>query len=215
MSKRTNTKDVFDIAAEEESDDGAVKTAPVEETSDEEADTVEEHPEEDGEEGGKRPSLRWRRGVAAVVVGVLVVALGASGFLGWRLKQIHEVMAAEQAALEAARNYAVVLTSLDSKDIDASYQQALSGATGEFKDAYSQGSAQLRQLLIDNNATGKGVVVDAAVKSATTNTVEVLLFVDQSITNAVNPSPRIDRNRVVMTMERVDGRWLASKVEIV
>jgi Mce-associated membrane protein len=44
--------------------------------------------------------------------------------------------------------------------------------------------------------------------------VEVLLFVDQSITNAVNPEPRIDRNRVEMTMELVDNRWLASKLEI-
>jgi Mce-associated membrane protein len=59
-----------------------------------------------------------------------------------------------------------------------------------------------------------GTVVDAALKSTTKTKVEVLLFVDQSITNAVNPEPRIDRNRVEMTMELVDNRWLASKLEI-
>jgi Mce-associated membrane protein len=56
--------------------------------------------------------------------------------------------------------------------------------------------------------------VSAAVKSATKTKVEVLLFVDQSITNAAISSPRIDRNRIDMTMDLIDGRWLASKVEI-
>jgi Mce-associated membrane protein len=30
----------------------------------------------------------------------------------------------------------------------------------------------------------------------------------------VNPEPRIDRNRVEMTMELIDNRWLASKLDI-
>ena len=75
-------------------------------------------------------------------------------------------------------------------------------------------AAQLRQVLIDNKAMSKGTVVDAAIKSATTTKVDVLLFIDQSISNVVNPQPRIDRSRVAMTMELVDNRWLASKVDI-
>ena len=46
---------------------------------------------------------------------------------------------------------------------------------------------QLRQVLIDNKAMGKGIVIDSAIKSATKTKFEVLLFIDQSITNAVNP----------------------------
>jgi Mce-associated membrane protein len=57
-------------------------------------------------------------------------------------------------------------------------------------------------------------VVDSAIKSATKTRVEVLLFVDQSVTNTVNPQPRIDRSRVAITMELVDNRWLASKVDL-
>lgn len=49
---------------------------------------------------------------------------------------------------------------------------------------------------------------------ATTTKVEVLLFVDQSVTNTLVPEPRLDRSRVVMTMELVDGRWLASQVDL-
>ncbi|MUL67082.1 Mce protein [Mycobacterium sp. CBMA 234] len=150
--------------------------------------------------------------VCALLFTVLVAALG---FLGWRQYEQYRVNAASEAALTAAKDYAVVLTTLDAKNIDENYRRSLDGATGEFKDAYSQGANQLRQVLIDNKASGTGVVVAAAaVKSATPDKVEVLLFVDQSITNAANPSPRIDRNRIDMTMEKVGDRWLASRVEI-
>ncbi|MFN6548725.1 hypothetical protein ACK4CT_36910 [Mycolicibacterium nivoides] len=67
---------------------------------------------------------------------------------------------------------------------------------------------------IDNKAVSHGVVVDSAVKSVTPDKVEVLLFIDQSISNAVNPEPRIDRSRVTIALERIDNRWLASKVDI-
>jgi len=42
----------------------------------------------------------------------------------------------------------------------------------------------------------------------------VLLFVDQAVSNMNTPDPRIDRSRMKMTMEYVDGRWRASKVEL-
>jgi Mce-associated membrane protein len=229
MSKRTPTKNIFDMLAEhddgepdtvqptpqpEAADNARESKAPAAETrSDEETAT---DTTEDDQTAGVPTRGPLRRRVVAVLAGVVVaVILGLSGLLGWRLKQLDDTAAAGKAALEAARNYAVILTTLDAKDLDGNYRQALDGATGEFKDEYSQGSSQLRQILIDNKAAGKGLVVDAAVKSATKTKVEVLLFVDQSVTNAVNPSPRIDRNRVEMTMELIDKRWLASKVDII
>jgi Mce-associated membrane protein len=224
VSKQTPTTDVFDRLAAEHDDPAepeAISTAPEAEDDDDAppADAAaDREPDDDqpDEAADRRPPGRWRRRVIAVLVGAVVVAaLGLSGYLGWRVKQLDDTAAAGRAALEAARNYAVILTTLDAKDIDKNYQQALDGATGEFKNDYSQGSAQLRQILIDNSAAGKGMVIDSGIKSATKTNVEVLLFLDQSVTNAVNPSPRIDRNRVQMTMELVDHRWLASKVEII
>ena len=242
MSKRTKTKNVFDRLAEQDDPaepdiaqltsepEASDDDAPEDETADDtggaatESDkeiketaevTIEGTCEDVETASGRRAGGLRRRVVVALVGVVLVAALGLSAFLGWRLKQLDDTAAAGRAALAAARNYAVILTTLDATDIDKNYRQALDGATGQFKDEYSQGSTQLRQVLIDNKAAGRGLVVDAAVKSATKTKVEVLLFVDQSVTNVVNPSPRIDRNRVQMTMELVDNRWLASKVEII
>jgi Mce-associated membrane protein len=155
-----------------------------------------------------------RRSIVVTAGSVFVAALGLSAFLGWQLKQQHDTAAAGSAALAAARSYAVTLTSVDTKNIDQNFAQVLDGATGEFKDMYSQSATQLRQVLIDNKAVSHGTVVDAAIKSTTKTKVEVLLFVDQSISNVVNPEPRIDRNRVEMTMELIDKRWLASKIDI-
>ena len=49
---------------------------------------------------------------------------------------------------------------------------------------------------------------------ASKNKAIVLLFVDQSVTNTKLPDPRIDRSRMKMTLEKVDGRCAQSKVEL-
>jgi len=58
------------------------------------------------------------------------------------------------------------------------------------------------------------VVVDSAIASESMGKVVVLLFIDQTVTNAQVPDPRIDRSRIKITMEKIDGRWKASKVQL-
>ena len=145
---------------------------------------------------------------------LLVASLAVSGFLGWKQWQEHQIKQAGEQAQQAAIAYAQVLTSIDSNNVDQNFRQVLDGATGEFKDMYTQSSVQLRQLLIDNKATAHGVVVDSAIQSESTNMVVVLVFIDQTVTNTQAPDPRIDRSRIKMTMEKVDGRWRAGKVQL-
>ncbi|MGA5537892.1 DUF3329 domain-containing protein [Mycolicibacterium nivoides] len=174
-----------------------------------EADDDKAEPEPEGATRG------WRRRVlVGAVVAVFVAALALSGFLGWTVWQNKQVTQAGKQAQDAAVTYAQILTSIDSSKVDENFNQVLAGATGEFKDMYSQSSMQLRQLLIDNKASAHGVVVDSAVQSASKDKVVVLLFVDQSVSNTTVPDPRIDRSRIKMTMEKVDGQWRASKVEL-
>lgn len=221
--KRTSAKDVFDKLSEQ---DDPVNTEPTPadiETAEgtTELDTGEASESLDPDSGdavesaSPAPRRRWLRRVLAAAAGVVfVAALASSGFLGWQLKQHDDTAVAGRAALATAQRYAVTLTSVDTNKIDQNFTEVLDGATGEFKDMYSQSASQLRQVLIDNRAMSNGIVVDSAIKSATKTKVEVLLFVDQSISNTVNPEPRIDRSRVAITMELIDNRWLASKVEL-
>jgi Mce-associated membrane protein len=240
--KRTNAKDVFDRLTEKD-DPAGTETPPADiETpqrttgldTDEAIEDLAEEPDEptespvgdtdaddahadDADENTSMPSRRrrWLRRFLAAAVGTAFVAvMGLSGFLAWQLNQHNDTAAAGRAALATAQRYAVALTSIDTNNVDQNFTQVLDGATGEFKDMYSQSASQLRQVLIDNKAISKGIVVDSAIKSATKTKVEVLLFVDQSISNVVNPQLRIDRSRVAITMELIDKRWLASKVEL-
>ncbi|MCV7382454.1 hypothetical protein [Mycolicibacter longobardus] len=170
--------------------------------------------DEPAADNGAPPETGPRRRRTALAAGISVAVLLGLVFLGWQYKQHVDVAKAGRAALDSAQSYAATLTSIDANSVDDNFAKVVDGATGEFKDMYSQSATQLRQVLIDNKAMSRGIVVDSAVKSAAKNKVEVLLFVDQSITNAVNPAARLDRSRVAMNMELVDGRWLASRVEL-
>jgi Mce-associated membrane protein len=158
---------------------------------------------------------RWKRhGRSAVVIAVFAGAFALAGGLGWKLWDEHAVDQAGQAAQRTAIDYAQVLTSIDSGQVDQNFSAVLNGATGDFKETYTKASAQLRQLLIDNKAAAHGTVVDSAIQSQTKSKVVVLLMVDQTVSNAVRPDGRVDRSRMKITMENVGGRWLASKVEL-
>jgi Mce-associated membrane protein len=175
---------------------------------------------ENDDESTDPPAKRWwtgtrvRRTAVLLLVVVAVAAIAVAAVLGWKLQQRNAVDTAADQAEQAARNYAVALTSVSSDNLDQNFADVLGGATGEFKDMYSQSSGQLRQLLVDNKATAEGTVIDSGIKSASTSKVEVLLFVDQTVTNTATPDPRVDRSRVVMTMEKIDGRWLAAEVDL-
>jgi Mce-associated membrane protein len=178
--------------------------------------TVDEEDEaDDTDDAAEAPERHWRgRILGGALAAIVIASLAGCGYFGWTVWQDREATRAGEQAREAAVAYAQVLTSIDANKVDENFDQVLDGATGEFKDMYSQSSMQLRQLLIDNKATAHGVVLESAVQSQSKDRVVVLLFVDQSVTNTSMPDPRIDRSRIKMTMEHVDGGWRTSKVEL-
>ena len=221
--KNPRAKAHAEVAPDAETPDAAIEDAAIEgadempadesagESADEDEDTLLKRKPSEAERG-KRPWKHYLR--RSVLPALLIASLAVSGFLSWRLWQEHQIRLAGDQAQQAAIAYAQVLTSIDSNKVDENFRQVLDGATGEFKDMYTQSSVKLRQLLIDNKATAHGVVVDSAIQSESSNKVVVLVFIDQTVTNTAAPDPRIDRSRIKMTMEKVDGRWRASKVQL-
>ncbi|MFI6361257.1 hypothetical protein ACIBG0_00770 [Nocardia sp. NPDC050630] len=198
--------------------DTADPSVPEKETATETSDS--DQVAEDADVGADATSPFWRRRwVPRAVVGATAfVAVSASVLacvLGWKLHDRGQVDTAARQAASTAQTYAVTLTSIDSQNIDQNFAAVINGATGEFKDTYTQSSNQLKTLLVEHKALSKGRIVDSSIKSATKDRVQVMLFIDQEVTNSVSPDPRIDRSRMIMTMERVGERWLASKVDLV
>ena len=202
------------VTTDKKADPADEKTEPADESTSAAVESEAASADADIDEQESRPRAWRRRLLAAAVAVVFIAALAVSGVLGWMLWQEREVTRAQEQAQQAAVAYAQILTSIDSNKVDENFNQVLDGATGEFKDMYSQSSVQLRQLLIDNKASAHGVVVESAIQSASKDKVVVLLFVDQSVSNTNVPDPRIDRSRIKMTMVFVDGRWRASQVAL-
>ncbi|OHV05073.1 hypothetical protein [Mycobacterium talmoniae] len=190
---------------------------------------------------GAPGSRRWiRAATRGTVVVVFVAALAGAGYEGWLLFQQHRKQAAAYQALDAAQQFATNFTNADPNTIDQAISAITEGTTGEFKDRYVRSISQLRAMLIENKVTTRGTVVRSAIESATSNRVQVLLFVKESFTSAAVPeappgppaqppgappgplgspappgSPAETPTEVVgmeVTVEKVDGRWLVSKV---
>jgi len=159
--------------------------------------------------------LRLSLPVTIMVGALLVLALAAAVTFGVLLSGKTATDRAGQQALATAKAYAVTVTSYDYQNLDRNFADVLDGATGEFKDQYSGASQTLRQLIANAKATAKGSVLGAGISSASTDQVVVVVFVDQLISNAATTQPRIDRNRVEMTLAPRDGRWLVSKLELI
>jgi Mce-associated membrane protein len=181
-----------------------------------EPETKASEPEAKAAEPAKtgRFPLRLSALATIAVAAVLVLAVAAAVTFGVLLQQRAATDRAGAQALATAKAYAVTVTSYDYQNLDRNFADVLDGATGEFKDQYSGASQTLRQLIANAKATAKGTVLGAGISSASPDQVQVVVFVDQSISNAATTQPRIDRNRVLMTLTPHDGRWLVGKLEL-
>lgn len=157
---------------------------------------------------------RLRRLAAPVAALCAIVVLG--GYPSWLLYQHHRSSVAAREALDAATEYAEILTTANPGTIDQQISSILDGSTGGFHDRYAKQSSDLRALLLANQVTTTGSVVDSAVKWADTGGATVLLFVRQTFTSAAAKGapagPPEDVTPMAITLQKVAGRWLVSDV---
>lgn len=184
---------------------------------DEDVETEETpEPEEPATPPKPRRRVRLSLTVAIGLSVLLVAAVAAAVTFGLLLKAKSDTDTAASEALNTARSFAVTLTTYDYNNLDKNFADVLDSATGDFKNEYAGGSATLRQLLQQAKATSQGTVLDAGVKSATTDRVEVVLVANQVVSNAAikEGQTRVDRSRFLMTLEKHDNRWLISNVRM-
>lgn len=160
-----------------------------------------------------RSAIEWAAAVAVVAV------LAAAGYGGWQAFQQHQTDVAAQQALAAAHRYLHTMTNFNSDnvstDIDENMNGLLDGSTGEFREMYTHSRTRLLSDQLDDNSAARGTVVDSAVKSATKNKVVLVMLVDEAVISQGDlDTTEIDRARLRMTMEKVDGQWLVSKMEL-
>ncbi|MEE2030814.1 hypothetical protein [Rhodococcus chondri] len=154
--------------------------------------------------GAASSGSRSRRVVLAVIV-LLVLAAAFSGFRWW---QAEEVASLRAEAVGKAREYAVALGTYDYQSFDESLAAVTANSTAEFSEKYNGVARDLRGLVENGQGASVARADHAGLESLDGDVATVLVFLDQDVKNVVVPEGRTDATRFLITLKRVDGRWL-------
>ncbi|MFK4149715.1 hypothetical protein [Streptomyces sp. NPDC004065] len=173
-------------------------------------------------EDGALPRTTWRRVLTAVLGAVLVAALAAAAVLGWQYRQGRQTEQARGEAVAAALKAAPVVLSYDYRHLDRDFSRARALLTGHFRDQYGKTTkAVVAPTATKYHGVVKATVATpadggapaASVVSAAPDRAVVLLFVNQVTRSTQVPQPRLDLNRVRMTLTRTSDGWKVSAVD--
>lgn len=147
----------------------------------------------------------------------LAVVLGVAVLLTWRATPD---TATDRDAADgpgaAAGAEVVAFLEVDHTDMDAVTRRVLDGATGGFREEYAAGRDRLvtrveqREAVVEASLRAVGVVEQSSTDA------EVLVAADSRVTDReTGDEPLERRDRLRLGLERVDGRWLVSRLEYV
>lgn len=158
---------------------------------------------------GVRPQLQ-----VVVILGALVVVLAATVL--WFMFQTMSndaAAAAGQDAQNAARTAAQTILSYDYRSLNSDMTKAEALTTGTFRQQYEADAPRLLGLAKQAKGVVQANVWQAGIVSESPSQVTVLLFVDQTTTQASNQTPQLSQNRVKMVMQKVGGNWLVAQLQ--
>jgi Mce-associated membrane protein len=154
--------------------------------------------------------------VVAIVVAVLlaVVAQRVSAQTASNHGQGVDISGPAAQAIEATASSEVRATLTYSyQTLQANFATAEKGLTPAFRTSYEHTTAtSVTPLATKYHAISSATVIAGGVSAATSDTATVLLFVDQTVRNTQLKTPRLDQSRLVVSMQKIDGRWLVSQL---
>jgi Mce-associated membrane protein len=135
-----------------------------------------------------------------------VVAV-VGGYLWYDTSRLGREQNAARDCLAVAPAAAAALFSYDYRTFDASVANGRTFASGGFAEDYAKTTAALKQAALQEQAVVTAQASVAGVISSSGDQVDVLLYVNQYRRNVNITGEKVDQNRVVLTMRRVDGQW--------
>jgi Mce-associated membrane protein len=134
---------------------------------------------------------------------VTVVALGAVlGWLWFRLDESRRDQQHHAVLVEAARQGALNLTTIDYANVDADVQRILDSATGEFRQDFDQRSQPFIDVVRQAKSKTEGTVTAAGLESIDGDHARVLVAVSvKTIGDEAEPEPRRWRLRLDVQLD--------------
>jgi Mce-associated membrane protein len=162
------------------------------------------------------PRAATRRRIAIALASALIVVLAAAAAtLGWKLHQAAALAQDRKAASTAARTAVVNILSYDYRTLDADLARGQQGLAPDFRQEYARVTAtSVRPVAVRQQVVTTATVPAVSIVSATRESVEVLMFVDQ-LTTSADQKNVVNVSRVQVTMVPSDGRWLVSALRAI
>ncbi|MGY0008148.1 hypothetical protein [Micromonospora sp. I033] len=168
------------------------------------------------EPAGTAPPRR-ARALTALLVVLLAAALAGAGVQGHRWYVDRATDQARREAVAAARQAAVNFVSVSAASVDRDLSRITAGATGDFKDEFTRGQAQVRAAVVENKVQSQGSVLRAGLVSGDRQRAVVLVAVDATVRNVKAPDGRPSHYRIQLDLvrDRDSGDWLVTKLQFV
>jgi Mce-associated membrane protein len=157
--------------------------------------------------------VRWR---SLLLTASVIAAVGLAAclfFLQYRPdRQIDD--AAAQRAIRAASEGAVAALSYSSENMDHDFARARSHLTGDFLAYYDKFTKEVVLPTVQQKHLAQtATVVRAAASELGPNSAVVLVFLNETTTGKDKPQPLMTPSSVRITLTKVGGSWLISKLD--
>ena len=155
------------------------------------------------------------RGIGAAVIAALVALASVNIWLGYRDHQARSTERAHAQMVEAAKQGAVSLTTIDHERADEDVQRILDASTGSFRDDFAQRASGFADAARTAQSKSVGTVAEAGLESVDGDAGRVLVALTVMTSNRGVPErqPRAWRMRV--TVVNADDAYKVSSVEFI
>lgn len=146
-----------------------------------------------------------------LIVGCVVLALLERS----KREDVDAPVAAREAAVQSGRQAILNLDALSAPTIDKDLARVIAGATGKFKDQFSQAQVQLKELVVSRKTESSGTILSAGIVRSDSDTATVLVAVDRLVKDSTNPKGATAHDRWRVDLELHGGRWLVANLDAV
>ena len=151
-----------------------------------------------------------RLALAALATLVLI-----TGWLGYRDYQVRQGEHRRQEMVQAARQGAISLTTIDHEHVDEDVQRILAASTGSFHDDFEQRAKPFADAARKAQSKSVGTVNEAGIESAGSDEGQVLLTMTVMTSNRGVPERQPKAWRLRVSVTAIDDGYKVSRVEFV
>ncbi|ODR26186.1 mammalian cell entry protein [Mycolicibacterium porcinum] len=152
----------------------------------------------DSQQQKATPQVNGVRG--ALVVGILMLTSigGLAGWLGWQTHGSEQAQRLDDMFLQAGRQGALNLTTMDHAHVEGDIQRVLDGSIGTFYDDFEQRAPAFAEVVKTTQSKTQGTVTEAGIESISGDSARVLVAVSVKTSNIAAPEqrPRLWRMRI-------------------